>query len=224
METDRLLAGSLLSGLGIWFVWGSFQFYFCRLQSKAHIYLLEGTRPDYAAVSYGIGPWGIGLICTGIAIIGHLPPDTTLSILTYIAGPFFVLGFGLTAWQPRWLMPAWLRWIQEYNYDIRSLLGKEACQAPNWTQRIRSQADLESWVAEVRQKYYRTQPTDSYAEALQRAGMTPHIRSPWGIGILVIAIASGLGQLFLGNAFVGFVLGGGLSLALYWWLKKDSQV
>jgi hypothetical protein len=144
-----------------------------------------------------------------------LSPDTIRFVLTYISGPFCAAGLGLAIWQPRWLTPAWLRWIEEYNYDIRSLLGKEARQTPDWTQRIRSQADLEAWVAEVRQKHYRPQPIDSYTEALRRAGVTPPTKLPWGVGILVVGVASGLGQLFLGSAFIGFIIGGGVVLILF---------
>lgn len=221
METEPLLIGILLIGLGIWLVWGSFQFYFCHLQSKAHIYLIEGSRPAYQASSYGVGPLGIGVIGVGIGMTLPLSIDTIRFILTYISGPFCAVGLGLAIWQPHWLKPAWLRWIEEYNYDIRSLLGKEARQTPGWTQRIGSQADLEAWVAEVRQKHYRPQPTNSYTEALRRAGVRPPAKLPWGVSILVIAVASGLGQLLLGNAFIGFVAGGVMSLILYGvWSKR----
>jgi hypothetical protein len=220
METKSLLVGILLLGLGIWWIWDSIQFYCCRL-GKAHLYLIEGAYPGYRALSYGLGPLGIGLICAGIGIALPLSPDVTLSVLAYLARPFFVVGFVLAIWQPHWLTPSWLKWIEEYNYDIRSLLGKEARQASGWAQRIRSQADLEAWVAEVRQKYYRTQPADSYTEALRRAGVTPPTKLPWGIALLVVGVTSGLGQLFLGNAFIGFVVGSGISLFLYGvWSKK----
>jgi len=209
METDTLLAGILLLGVGIWLAWEAFQFYSCRLQ-KAHIYLIEGTHPNYEVALYGAGPFGIGIACVGISMALPLSAETFRFILAYISGPFFVVGFGLAIWQPRWLIPAWLIWIVEHNYDIRSLLAKEARRIPNWTQRIRSQADLEAWVAEVRQKHYAPQPTESYTEALQRAGMTPPSRLPWGVAILIVGVASGLGQLFLGNAFIGFIVGGAI--------------
>jgi hypothetical protein len=152
-----------------------------------------------------------------------LSSDTS-DFIFYGSAAFFVIGFGLIVWQPRWLTPTWLRWIGEYNYDIRSLLGKEARQTPDWTQRIRSQADLEAWVAEVRQKHYRPQPIDTYTEALRRVGVTRPAKLPWGIGILVVALASGLGQLFLSNALIGFIIGGAVSLALYLlWSKKKGE-
>jgi hypothetical protein len=222
---EILLVGILLLAVGVWLVWETIQFYICRLQ-KSHIYLIEGTYSGYEAALSGAGPFSIGIICVAIGMVLSLPPDVALSILAYIAGPFFVVGFGLAIWRPRWLTPAWLRWIEEYNYDIRSLLGKEARQTPDWTQRIRSQADLQAWVAEVRQKHYRPQPIDSYTEALRRAGVTPPAKLPWGVGILVVGVASGLGQLFLGSAFIGFIIGGGVVLILYllWPGKEKNEV
>jgi hypothetical protein len=211
---NTLLGGILLLAVGIWSVWSSYTFHFCRV-GEAHISLIEGGRPGYRAALHGIGPLGIGAISLGISMALPLTTDTISCILTYITGPFCLLGLGLATWQPRWLTPAWLRWIEDYNYDIRSLLAKEARQEADWTQRIRSQADLETWVAEVRQKHYRLAPSESYADALRRAGMAPPARPLWGIGIFVIAAASGLGQLFLGNAFIGFVVGGGIFGLIY---------
>lgn len=212
--TDTLLVGVSLIGVGIWLLWEAFQFYSCHLRSKAHIYLIEGASLDYQALSYGFGPIGIGAICVGVSMALPLSSDTSQFIF-YGSAPFFIIGFGLTIWQPHWLTPSWLRWIEEYNYDIRSLLGEKARQTPDWTQRIGSQADLEAWVAEVRQKHYKPQPLDSYTEAMQRAGLKPRSRSLWGIALVVIAVASGLGQLLFGNAFIGFIIGGGVVLSIY---------
>jgi hypothetical protein len=76
-------------------------------------------------------------------------------------------------------------------------------------------------VTEVRLKHSVLPPTDSYLESLRKAGLTPPTKQPWGIAILVVGAASGLGQLFLGNAFLGFIVGSVISLLLYWgWSKK----
>lgn len=214
METRSVLVGVLILGLGSWWVWDSVQFYTCRL-NKAHLYLIEGSFPSYESFSYGSGPLGLGLICTGVSIALPLSPDTTLLILTYIGGPFFLTGFGLMIWHPHWLTPNWLRWIKEYNYDIRTLLGQEARQTPDWAQWIKTRSDLETWVADVRKKYHEPQPIESYSKALERAGIVSSSRPLWGMAILIVAIMAGLGQLFLDNAFIGFIIGGGVVLALY---------
>ncbi len=164
---------------------------------------------------HGISFIGVGVISLGIGIFLPLTTDAFNFLLTYITGPFCLLGLGLAIWQPHWLTPAWLKWVEDYNYDIRSVLAKEARQEADWTKRIRSQADLEAWVAEVRQKHHRLAPSESHADALRRAGMAPPARPLWGIGILVVAAASGLGQLFLGNAFIGFIVGGGIFGLIY---------
>jgi hypothetical protein len=123
--TDIQLVGGLLLAAGVWLVWSGCTFHFCRL-GKADIYLLEGSRPEYRAALHGAGPLGIGVISVGIGMALSLTTDTARFILTYISGPFCLLGLGLAIWRPRQLTPAWLRWIEDYNYDIRSLLAKEA--------------------------------------------------------------------------------------------------
>lgn len=211
----NFIVGVLSIGFGVWLVWDSYLFYSCRLQSKAHIYLIEGSFPAYGAVLYGAGPMGIGIAFVGIVMTFPLSSDIATFILTYITGPLCVIGFGLVLWQPYRLTPSWLIWFEEYNYDIRSLLGEEARQTPNWTQRIKSQADLKAWVAEVREKHYEPQPIESYTEALKRAGITPPSKLPWIIAILGVPVGSIVTHFLLDNLFIGFV-GGWIILGLIW--------
>ena len=215
METDIFLVGLLLFSIGIWLVWDAFLFYSCRLRSKSYIYLIEGSYPAYEAAMYGIGPSGIGLIILGIGMMIQFDTNTSSLILWYGTAPFVVTDLGLAILQPRWLTPTWLRWIEDYNYDFRSELGEEAWATPDWTQRIRSFSDLIDWVTEIRKKHHQSFPTDSLEEALRHAELLPPPSPPVVSCLLVIAIVSGLGQLWLGSAFVGFLFGGGLALIIY---------
>jgi hypothetical protein len=53
------------------------------------------------------------------------------------------------------LTPQWLLWLEEYHAGILNLLKKEAqlMGGREWEARVRTQADLETWVAEVRRKH-----------------------------------------------------------------------
>ncbi len=57
--------------------------------------------------------------------------------------------------RPRWLVPPWLRWLEDNHGDIIDLLRDEARQmgGREWDRQISTQKGLEQWVAEVRRKH-----------------------------------------------------------------------
>jgi len=69
----------------------------------------------------------------------------------------FIPSIIITMFRPRWLVPAWLRCLEDNHKDILPLLKKEARQMGGraWDRRVSTQEDLEDWVAEVRRKYRR---------------------------------------------------------------------
>ena len=70
---------------------------------------------------------------------------------------FFGLGILVVVpliWQPRWLKPAWLRWLEDnYGYVLEEMF-EEARQMGglNWETQVRTQADLEAWADSVAQQ------------------------------------------------------------------------
>lgn len=109
-----------------------------------HIY----TGRIYAAI-----PFGVAFLFFAAATI---PTDIdTGLILGYIGGAFGILGLIFAFTQPSFLKPAWLKWLEREHGDIMPLLRKEAQKMGLnvWNERIQTQADLEKWVKEVRQKY-----------------------------------------------------------------------
>jgi hypothetical protein len=59
--------------------------------------------------------------------------------------------------RPRWLVPPWLRWLEDNHKDILGLLKNEARKmgGNEWNRRVRTQEALEAWVEEVRRKHGR---------------------------------------------------------------------
>jgi hypothetical protein len=65
-----------------------------------------------------------------------------------------VITYILAIWQPWWLKPAWLRWLEKKHGDILEILWEDVRKDRwRWEREVRTQEDLEAWVAEVRQKH-----------------------------------------------------------------------
>ncbi len=75
--------------------------------------------------------------------------------LSFFVGiPLIIIAVVLSIWQPRWLKPKWLRWLEANHGSILPLLQEEARQEEwsTWQKKVETQEGLEAWVAEVREK------------------------------------------------------------------------
>ncbi|MEW5956940.1 MAG: hypothetical protein AB1801_04395 [Chloroflexota bacterium] len=165
---------------------------------------------------YAFIPLGLSFISLGIMLL--LPPLSKAS--SYALYTFFFLG-GLGVifffWQPSWLKPSWVRWLEENHSDVLDILIDEARKTPNWGHYVSTRADMEYWVAGVRQKH--SLPL----------GVTPTIRPVirswlrhnWPVGLVILAISSGAGQYLLDNGFIGFI-GGWAILGLIYLLRPKQ--
>lgn len=84
-----------------------------------------------------------------------LSTETKDILAFYVGIPLILFSVILTMWQPRWLKPKWLRWLETYDRSILPLLREEARKDgwPSWNERVKTQEGLEEWVAEVRRKH-----------------------------------------------------------------------
>lgn len=65
--------------------------------------------------------------------------------------PLFVVGLILAAWNPWWLRPRWLVYLEEeYGSVMWHLLEEATKDARAWEKRVRTQAGLEEWAEETR--------------------------------------------------------------------------
>ncbi len=75
-------------------------------------------------------------------------------LVIYVLIPLLLANYILAIWQPWWLKPKWLRWLEKEHGDILHLLWADVRNDRwGWERRIKTQADLEAWVREVRQKH-----------------------------------------------------------------------
>lgn len=91
--------------------------------------------------------WGLVMLIPDLETRGKL--------FEYVFYFGFVPSIVLAILRPRWLIPAWLRWLEDNHGDIIDLLRDEARQmgGREWDRQVSTQKGLEQWVAEVRRKH-----------------------------------------------------------------------
>jgi len=97
-------------------------------------------------------PLGITLIIWEIAT-SNLFPTTEIrgDVFSFVGGPSLIITIILGVWNPRWLRPQWLNYLEdEYGLVMWKLLDEARKDVPAWSRRVRTQAGLEEWAEETR--------------------------------------------------------------------------
>lgn len=126
------------------------------------------TSFAYVSVLVGI----LFLTVPGLAAYSPDPNVRGTAFITLIC-PTLIIIVILATWQPRWLKPKWLRWLETDHGAMLELLREEARKEEwsKWNQRVSTQEGLEEWVEEVRAKYKFNHPD-------QRFIGDPHSKGP----------------------------------------------
>jgi hypothetical protein len=210
-DVGCVVVGSVL--LGLTFVLGGLLFHLGRWRGW---YLAPDTIFGARPALYGFVPMGLAAICLAVSI--SLPTlEARQSGLAYITLPLGCLGGILTFWQPKWLKPKWVCWLEENNQDILDLIIEEGRKTKDWGKVVATQEGLEAWVAQVRQKHGYARRMTPTAEERSRSWAHRN----WPIGLVIVAVSSGLGQYFLGSGFIGFI-GGWVILGLIYLLRPKE--
>jgi hypothetical protein len=223
MSEDTVCAVVFLVLLGLAFVSGGLLFHLGRWRSW---YLtpdtIFGARPAF----YGFVPMGLAFIC--LVVILLLPTlGARRTVGVYVVVPLGTLAAILAFWHPRCLEPKWVRWLEENNQDILDLIIEEGRKTKDWGKVVATQEGLEAWVAEVRRKHDRPAPVAAPGEVAAKPTPTPRPGRPtrpwpgWPVGLVVIAVSSGLGQYLLGNGLIGFIGGWVVLLIIYLLRPKE---
>jgi hypothetical protein len=117
-------------------------------------WLIKSTPIVPVAAAYIGIPFSIPLFV--LALSAFLPDLHARRRALDIMGVSLVAVSILAIWRPRWLAPKWLLWLEDNHADIiYPLLQKEARKMGGqaWESRVRTQAGLEQWVAEVRRQH-----------------------------------------------------------------------
>jgi hypothetical protein len=107
-------------------------------------------------IVYGI-PFA-GLMMLFIAFLDYIAP-----FLPGYSGVlvFIVLGLGIFVtifWQPEWMKPVWLRWLEQNHPELIPLLRDEVTSLRGqaifeWIRKVKTQEGFEQWVEEMAHKY-----------------------------------------------------------------------
>lgn len=111
------------------------------------------ARHIYAGAVYGNIPFGIGGICIALATI---PSSQTATDLLLYTGVFFIIvGIVFNFIRPSFMKPFWYRNLESQYGDMMSVLENEAHEMglELWQSKMETQADIEAWAEEVRQKH-----------------------------------------------------------------------
>ena len=119
------------------------------------IYAVKGY-PVYLPrelVCVGI-PMALTVLSLWFVLVLPIAKETRGNLVMYVPIPLLIITYILAMWQPRWLKPAWLQWLEKEHGDIIELLWEDVRKDRwGWERRVRTQEDLEVWVAEVQQKH-----------------------------------------------------------------------
>lgn len=138
-----MIAGITGIGLGTWTWLGGNRAWY--LVPNYYVLLPKGM---YYALPLG----GLMFITFGISL---LFPNSRIGdiIMYWVTFPLFVTVILVVIFQPTWLRPAWVRWLEENHGDILEILLTEGRKTPNWGKRVSTQEGLEAWVEEVRSRH-----------------------------------------------------------------------
>jgi hypothetical protein len=123
MNADDLRVFSLLIALGLFFFIPGV---LARLGYFRWIYAMKGhlvlTPPALVHVATLIG---LAMMFLGFLPIMPISADAKLDLGAYCFVPLVILIYVLAIWQPWWLKPAWLRWLEREHGNIIELLWED---------------------------------------------------------------------------------------------------
>jgi hypothetical protein len=115
-------------------------------------------------------PLGLSFIAAEIITSDLIPSKTPGGVEFWIVMAMFVASMVLGVWNPRWLRPRWLVYLEEEYGTVMWRLLDEARKNPReWERQVRTQEGLEQWAEETRKKLgYPPHPGRIEREAKER--------------------------------------------------------
>lgn len=134
-------------------------------------YLARGTPIIIPrAIQNMLIPLGLSFIAAEVITSDLIPTKSPGDVFFWIVMSMFIASIALGIWNPRWLQPRWLVYLEDEYGTVMWHLLQEAAQDPKrWEQQVRTQEDLETWAEETRKKLgYPPHPGRIEQEAKER--------------------------------------------------------
>lgn len=150
---NDLVVALIVGGLGMFMVVSDTIIYLGFYRSA---YIVEAGNPVFVnKLLLGVPGIGLGLWCLFIAFLVIFPKSLRADLFSYIGIPLLLITIILAEWQPNWLKPKWLRWLEKEHGDIIGLLWEDARKRDRWEweRQVHTQEGLEAWVAQVRRSH-----------------------------------------------------------------------
>lgn len=118
-------------------------------------WLTKSSPASPRSIVYGAYPMTLVWFLMAYIFQPSVPMETRQQLVDYIGIPLILCTVIFTIWQPNWLKPKWLRWLETNHSNILKLLWEEARKEEwsLWNERVKTQEGLEEWIAEVRRKH-----------------------------------------------------------------------
>lgn len=119
----------------------------------------ESTPVVPTGIAFGAFPAGLMFFLLAYIFYsqdqGVISAEIRDNLLYYGVTPLMFFSLLFSVWQPRWLRPQWMLWLETYHRSILPLLREEARKEgwQSWNKQVQTQEGLEAWVAEVRRKH-----------------------------------------------------------------------
>lgn len=116
------------------------------------LYITRNRLPVVAPQAFKniLIPFGICMFVFALAMPSFIPKNLR-DLFFDIGVVLFVLTLLLGIWDPRWLKPRWLVYLEDtYGRDFTQIILLPAAgDEPGWAQRMRTLEDVKMWAAEV---------------------------------------------------------------------------
>lgn len=140
------IAGLVLFGLGL----------AARLGYLKRMFIREKKTGVYSRnTGYALMPAGLFLLSFYPLSLWKGDKPTEDLAVQVILGVLFVLPLVALVWQPPWLKPVWLQWLEAtYSDTVVEKMFKEARRIGprQWEAQVKTQADLERWAHSLARK------------------------------------------------------------------------
>ncbi len=112
------------------------------------------ARHSRAGGVYAEIPWGIAFLLLTLSTLINPKVAETFFIVEIALG-IGVMGVIFSIVRPSFLKPKWLKWLERNHSTMMSILVQDANKMglDMWQNKIKTQKDLETWVADVRREH-----------------------------------------------------------------------